>query len=364
LIHTGTYSSEEISGHASFFLDYISPYLGPAPIGDNHHGELGYKPRYGSAMTKDLTPFELSLCWKSYKQEYKPIVRFITDIIPSNLETTRVASLTQSLNLIETLKRVAESESTTQPLHVLPDLWKVISETFRDHEVNIHPGGDCTRCGPSSAFVGFDINASVTSGKMYWRLPSCQDTKNALELLDKAFASSALVNEYFVSPEFLSAWAQVRAHMENNPDILVPRMLSVDATTFPASRIKIYARCLFNGKKSFNEWERHLNIDGAISYPEDFRSTACNLWTSLTTNPEGWIQNRPEAGPRNCLILYELTGSSSPNTMSEGCDSKGKLSSKLYIMCQEIPRKDSVIAKQLMCHCPLAARAEILRYWR
>jgi hypothetical protein len=130
LIHAGTYSSEEISGHASFFLDYISPYLGPAPIGDNHHGELGYKPRYGSAMTKDLTPFELSLCWKSYKQEYKPIVRFITDIIPSNLETTRVASLTQSLNLIETLKRVAESESTTQPLHVLPDLWKVISRSI------------------------------------------------------------------------------------------------------------------------------------------------------------------------------------------------------------------------------------------
>lgn len=317
-------------------------------------------------MTNDLTPFELSLCWKSLKQEYKPIVRLISDIIPSNLENSRVASLTQSINLIETLERASANENTARTVHVLPDLWRRISHAFRDHEANIHPKGDCPRCGPSSAFVGFDLNRSVISSKMYWLLPSCQGTEGALELLDRVFTSSALVSDLFASPAFLSAWGQIRAHVKSNPDILMPRMLSVDATTFPASRIKIYTRCLFNGKKkSFTEWERHLNLDGAITYPEEFRSTACNLWTSLATNPEEWIQTRPEAGPKYCLILYELTASSSsPNTTNEGSDLKRKLSSKLYIMCQEIPRKDSVIAEQLLRHCPLAARAEILRYWR
>ncbi|OQD87017.1 hypothetical protein PENANT_c006G08969 [Penicillium antarcticum] len=320
-------------------------------------------PRYASSMTKDLTPFELSLCWKSYKQKYKPIVRFVNDIIPSNLENTRAASLTQSLNLIETLKRVSESEGMTRSLHVLPDLWKGISETLRSHEASIHPDGGCTRCGPSSAFVGFDLNRSVISGKMYWRLPTCQDTKGALELLDKAFARSALVDEYFASSTFLSSWAQVRAHMESNPEALVPRMLSVDATTFPASRIKIYARCLFNERRSFDDWERHLNLDGAITYPEDFRSTACNLWTSLATSPEEWIHTRPEAGPKNCLILYEMTTSSLPSAMDKSYDLKRNLSSKLYIMCHEIPRRDSVVAKQLLRHCPLAAHAEILQHF-
>ncbi|KJK65658.1 aromatic prenyltransferases PTases of the DMATS/CymD familiy [Aspergillus parasiticus SU-1] len=355
LTHAGTYSSDEIQGHVKFFLDHIAPYL-------SHDGQTGYGPQYPSSMTNDQTPFELSLCWKSLKQDYKPIIRFITDIIPSNAENTRTASLSQSINLIGTLDRVSK-ESCAPTVHVLPELWRQISEVFLRHEVDVHPSGEeCPRCGPSSTFVGFDLKASVISSKLYWLLPSCQSTEKALALLDTVFASCARLHNFFGSPIFLSSWGQICTHMQSNPDVLQPRMLSVDATSFPAPRIKIYTRCLFNEKKSFDEWEQHLNLDGAISYSHDFRTTACNLWTSLATNPEGWKQSRPKAGPKYCLVLYELTASShSASTTTERYDLKSKLSSKLYIMCQEIPRKDSIIAKELLRHCQLAAKADILR---
>ena len=345
MIHAGTYSFEEISSHVRFFLDYVSPYLGSGPTVYSHNMQDCYKPRFASPMTNDQTPFQLSLCWKSLRQEYKPIVRLISDIIPSNMEESRVASLTQSIKLIETLEMASAKENTARTVHVLPDLWRRSLEIFRDHEANIHPEGDCPHCGPSSAFVGFNLNRSIISSKMYWLLPSCEGTDGTLELLERVFTSSALVNDFFSSPAFLSAWKQIWSHMKSNSEVLTPRMLSIDATSFPAPRIKLYMRCLFNGKKAFDEWERHLNLDGAIAYSEEYRLTARNLWTSLATNPVEWIQTRPDAGPKYCMILYELTASSSsPCTTNEGCALTRNLSSKLYIMCQEIPRKDSVIA--------------------
>lgn len=59
LVHTNTYTAKEIGMYIDFFMDTIGPHLGPGPLS---LGSGNYQPQYPSAMTKDLTPFELSLC--------------------------------------------------------------------------------------------------------------------------------------------------------------------------------------------------------------------------------------------------------------------------------------------------------------
>ncbi|KJK67578.1 Tryptophan dimethylallyltransferase [Aspergillus parasiticus SU-1] len=352
LIHATTYSPEEIRKHVEFFIKHIGPHLGPGPLGKD-----SYQPQYPSAMTDDLTPFELSLCWKDPKQQGRPIVRFVSDIIPLNAERTRIASLTQSQRLIEALRSIAEDTSDLT-LHILPDIWNAVSHTLKVSETFIH-SGSCSQCGSSSTFTAFDLKKSVISGKFYWRLPFCLDVPGILSLMDQVFSACFAVHEFFESDVFSTSWHQIREHIRNHADTLLPRMISIDATAFPAPRIKVYVNCRFQGDRDFDSWEHHLRFNDSVACPEDFRSTCRDLWNSLTTNPPEWDQTRPDAGPKSCLLLYELTGSST-NAADE---QRQKLSSKLYIMCQEIPLPDSVIATQLLRHCELAADADILKFF-
>lgn len=307
-------------------------------------------------MTDDLTPFELSLCWKDPKQQGRPIVRFVSDIIPADAERTRIASLLQSQRLIEALRNIAEDTSDLT-LHMLPDIWKAVSHTLKVSETLIH-SGSCSPCGSSSAFIAFDLKKSVISGKFYWRLPFCLDVPGTLNLMDQVFSACFAVHEFFGSAVFSTSWHQIREHIRNHADTLLPHMISIDATAFPAPRIKVYVNCRFQGERNFDSWEHHLRFNDSVACPEDFRSTCRDLWNSLTTNPPEWAQTRPDAGPRSCLLLYELTASSAKTTDEQ----RQKLSSKLYIMCQEIPLPDSVIATQLLRHCELAGDADILKY--
>lgn len=147
----------------------------------------------------------------------------------------------------------------------------------------------------------------MASGKFYWRLPYCLNIPEALELVDRLFIACASIQDFFASPAFQILWLQIRDHLHTNSESLTPRMLSIDATAFPAPRIKIYARCRFNGQKNFDAWGKHLCLSESITCPADFLSTCRDLWTSLTTNTDEWTKSRPEAEPESCLILYELT---------------------------------------------------------
>lgn len=117
-----------------FFTKVLGPHLGRGPLVSDSGV---YRPQYLSAMTKDLTPFELSLCWKERKQKGKPIVRLVNDVIPANAKMTRTASLAQSLPLIDALQKVTKSKPSDLTLHVLPDIWRAVSKTLQASEPNI-----------------------------------------------------------------------------------------------------------------------------------------------------------------------------------------------------------------------------------
>ncbi|KAA8645187.1 hypothetical protein EYZ11_011529 [Aspergillus tanneri] len=361
LIHASSYTAHEIAKHVRFFVNIIAPHIGPGPLVSGSGESPYYQPQYPSSMTNDLTPFQLSLCWKERKQEGKPIVRFINDMIPPDGERTRAASLQESLRLIGALEKVTQDLSFGLTLHVLPDIWKAVSRCLQDSEPSIHPQGDCPLCGPSSGFIGFGLKRSVVSSKFYWLLPSCLDIPEVLNLMDSVFAACAPVHEFFASPVFQRSWSQIRQHVFTNPETLRPRMLSIDATAFPAPRIKFYTRCLFHGDRGFDSWKQHLRFNESITCPDGFLSTCRDLWTSLVTAPDEWASTRPGVGPKYCLILYELTASSSTPTVNGTSELRQKISSKLYVMCQEIPHPDSFIATHLLRHCNLAAESTILR---
>lgn len=167
-------------------------------------------------MTNDYTPIEISLCWKNPKQEGNPIVRFIHDIIPEDAEKSRLASLTRAMQAIETLRKLSVAKEKYFYLQVLPDLWLNITETLADEGLRIHPSHNCNRCGPSSMFLGFDLEGFKISSKFYWLLPSCLDPREVLDVLDIIFSKCGLVSEYFASPAFLEAWLSIRDHLSHN----------------------------------------------------------------------------------------------------------------------------------------------------
>lgn len=137
-------------------------------------------------------------------------------------------------------------------------------------------------------------------------------------------------------------------------------MLSVDATLYPAPRIKLYTRCLFHGQRNFASWRKHLTLDDAISLNKDFEATCQELWESMAESQE-WAKSQPESGPQYCLILYDLSVSPAHSSSPAAALLQPDISSKLYIMCQEIPREDSFLARKILDHCRLARSAPILR---
>lgn len=124
-------------------------------------------------------------------------------------------------------------------------------------------------------------------------------------------------------------------------------MISIDATQHPSPRIKFYTRCLVPKSSTSDASKPHLTLDGQLNLSEDFLSTCRNLWTSPATSPPEWSSSRRErTGPKYCCLLYEISGASSASSEDQ---TSSEVSSKLYIMCPEVPRRDSFIA-QLILH--------------
>lgn len=355
LAHNGSYTDEEVGLHLQFFVEHITPWLGPGPVQDTVESSALYNPRYPSSMTNDFTPLELSCCWKSPLQQGKPIVRYVLDIAPANPDEPRASSLARALKAIAALKTVASVSDGSLQLDIFPELWMHVTKAIVEYEGRIRHSL-CSVCGPSSTFIGFDLVKSRAKLKFYWLLPSCQTTPELLHMLDHIFRSSSAVDSCFASAAFVDAWQTIRNHIEKYPKTLCPRMLSIDATQYPSPRIKFYTRCLFPKSNTFDAFESHLTLDGQIDLSQDFLSTCRNLWMSLATTPKEW---RPEVtGPKYCLLLYEISGTSSVSAEEQ---TRSDISSKLYIMCQEIPRRDSFIAEQILKHCRVVDNAPLLR---
>ena len=296
-------------------------------------------------MTNDFTPFEISCCWKNQNQRGRPIVRYVTDVAPSLPEENRVSSLTRALQAIESLRSRASNPQGSLCLSVFPDLWTHITQNFIQYESQIHHN-PCSSCGASSTFLAFDLVNLHIKAKLYWLLPSCQTTPQLLQMLDHVLLSCGSVHSFFNSSAFIDAWHTIRDHIALHAETSRPRLLSIDATQYPSPRVKIYVRCLFAKSEAFDTWKSHLTLNDEIKLSTDFISTCENLWTSLTSSPDE-STSRARSGPKYCLTLYEISGSS--------------LSSKLYIMCQEIPRPDSFVAQQLLAHCRAAQQAPLLK---
>lgn len=348
LTYHGDYTSSQVQQHVQFFVHHVAPWLGLGPEHDaaSTNAPIGlYLPRYKSSMTNDYTPFELSCCWRNHDQRGKPIVRYVVDIAPAFPGSYRSTSFENGLKAIETLRAIALD---INGIDVFPDLWTHITSTIMHYELDLHQSS-CPICSPSTTFVGFDLVGSHTKVKFYWLLPSCQTTSKVLAMLDHVFHSSSAINTVFASPAFVDAWRMVRDYIASYPDTLRPRMLSVDATRHPFPRVKFYTRCVLSASTDFDAFESHLSLGGKVTLPEHFVSTCRDLWRSLIASPRGADSDKPAY----CLLFYEIGAATANEAIG--------LSSKLYIMCGEIPRRDSFIARQLLDHCRILDGAPLLQ---
>ncbi|KAF8542585.1 dimethylallyl tryptophan synthase [Trichophaea hybrida] len=332
LTHSGGYTASDISHHTTFFTAHVSRWLGPGPTASNNPG-------YSSAMTNDHTPFELSFSWKSARQNGTPIVRYVIDIFPPEPYSDRRGSLKRALDAIASLKTLATTEPRLQ-LSVFSELWTHVTHFFLDREAKLHPT-PCASCAPSSTFMGFDLVAAQIKTKFYWLLPSCPSIPEQLVTIDALFTSCRSVDSFFASASFTAAWSQIREHVRAHANILQPRMLSIDATRWPAPRVKIYTRCVFPGSgNDFENIQPHLTLGGHVALESDFESTARALW-------EGLVQREGQRMSKYCLLLWDV-------------GTEGTIDSKLYVMCQEIPRRDAVVAGQVLECCRIARGAGLL----
>ncbi|KAA8894295.1 dimethylallyl tryptophan synthase [Sphaerosporella brunnea] len=331
LTHRGSYTESEILHHTAFFAKHVSSWLGPGPTGSN-------RAQYPSSMTKDYTPFELSFCWKSAQQNGTPIVRYVIDIFPQDPTSDRRGSLSRALDAIASLN-VLSKEPDNQ-LSVFPELWSHVTRFFMSIEATLH-ATPCESCRPSSTFIGFDLVATQTRAKLYWLLPSCQSTPDLLQTIDQLFETCASVNPFFASTSFTAGWSQLREHVAANAESLRPRMVSIDATRWPAPRVKFYTRCVFaESNNGFGVIRPHLTLDGKLSLESDFENTCERLW-------EGLVQKEGEKRSKYCMLLWDI-------------GVEGTVGSKLYIMCQEIPRTDVVVAGKVLECCRASAGAGLL----
>jgi DMATS type aromatic prenyltransferase len=351
LQHHGEYTPSAIEQHLEFFTTHVIPWMGLGPSPDPTTGAL--VPPYPSSLTNDHTPFELSCCWKGSKQNGRAVVRYVVDVIPSTAEISRLAALREALRVMGTLEDLSQKHTRKEEkfsLYAFPSLWWQVTRKMIENEQQTHVQ-PCTRCSPSGVFVAFDLVASAAFGKAYWLFPACQKTSTLLTSVEDTLRTT-VETEPAMFPILLENWAMVAAHMTANQDILQPRMLSIDATKYPVPRVKVYARRIFLTSNKFSDIEPHLSLGGRIPLPGPFRQACERLWTSLV-GPEDSV---PGKGPKYSLVLYDIP------TGAPGEAPGKEVSAKLYIMCQEIPRVDSFIARKLYHNCPLLQDSELIKY--
>ncbi|EMD88371.1 hypothetical protein COCC4DRAFT_75592 [Bipolaris maydis ATCC 48331] len=318
-----SYTEADIAGHVDFFRHHVCGWLGPGPA-----PSLPLRPACPSALTFDATPVEVSYGWKGTSSV---MVRYVVDLIGRQGNPNRAASLMTAQKTIDGLRK---HESRLGPggyrIDVLPDIWEAVTARLAHWEKTDHTGG-CKVCTPSTTFVGFDLATSGrVHGKLYWRLPACLFGQKLLELLDDVFA---LLPRYGVDVD--GQWAQLRRHLALHPTSeggsqgVRPRMLSIDATRYPAARIKLYSRCYFDSHASFADAvEPHLSLDGAVPLP--LPCHYATLWARL----QAQYQHQPQH-QRYCLLAHDML----PGTT---------LTTKLYWFADQMPAGDALIINDLV----------------
>ncbi|KAL2758485.1 hypothetical protein ACRALDRAFT_1080298 [Sodiomyces alcalophilus JCM 7366] len=342
------YSEDQTRRHVLFFRENLMPWLGLPPRATiTADGALTFSPRYASAMTNDFTPLEYSYSWKTADKAGVPVFRYIFDVAPPAGTGTRTDTLRAALAAIEHLANRPATGGDQLEVHIFPVLWKYVTQWFLDREPLIHPseqdGGRCARCGISSTFVGCELASEGASLKLYWLLPSCQAPETTLGELDGLFDGAKSHSSLFADAGFWHLWSTLRDYVSSHSDILRIRMLSMDATQFPSSRVKVYTRCMFGDSVRFADAILpHLSLGGQVDIPSHFVDTAARVWDSVVGLATDGRRSRRR--PRYCLLLHEVGISKSSGQVVIGA--------KLYIMCGEVADADSVLVEKLMRNCP------------
>ena len=342
-----SFRDTEIQHHLSFFKTYSASWLNPEVLSSESSGSEVATGRtslfiYPSYLTNDHTPLEFSCCWKSQSSNGFYIPRYVFEVASYDGKT-RQSSLARGLSAIQTLE---DARGLNLDLHLFTDLWKQIFQTLLSKDYAIHPnGGQCLPCGPASTFIGYDLGPGIVRTKLYWILPCCLPIPDLLSLLDNVFIDASIAAPVFLSPSFSSVWSMVKTYLSSvATNVRIP-ILSVDATKYPVPRVKLYIRCLLHGKRLdfASQILPHLTLNGKIAIDEDFKQTCDALWTGL-------LRSIPPsaAKPRYVLLLYDMAGA--------------QLTSKLYIMCQDVPLSDAVIAKVLLESCSTMKNSAMLTW--
>ena len=356
LTSTQAYTAEEVRSYLAFFSTEVVSWLGPAPgaIGKPSPVDkldFAWEAAYPSALTSDYSPVEVSYSWKcaDAKKNVDPVARFVTDIIPTDAQLSRSASLAEASRVIERLRSL---ELSSYKLSGFPDLWTCVTGHFAKHDTEIHPAGasPCTQCSISSTFIGFDLAPSQIKAKLYWLLPSCQTAPAVLKLLDDLFAVCLAEGHFTSLRNFTSHWARIRDHIHANSDKLQPRMLCLDATKHPFPRLKLYSRCYFHDDDPFDAIQTHLTLSGAIKLHERFLDRCRDLWACLVENFKKSLELNPQNhGPnkplRYSMIVHEISATSFTKA-EEVVDSC--LASKWYLFCDRMPGRDAFVTKDLL----------------
>lgn len=322
-------------GHLAFFNTHVSRWLGPAPAVNTESGRIAAA--YASALTADHTPLEISYSWKGGA----PVsVRYVADMVPHDAKPTRAASLAAASQAIDGLRDLGPH------MDLLPDLWASVTAQLAHLEHDIHPtnGPRCRSCGPSSVFIGFDLEHARARAKLYWLLPACLPAVSLLALLDTIFARCLAEGHLTQLPRFAMHWAQVRSHLFSHMQQgLLPRMLSVDASRYPFPRVKIYTRCYLAADESFDVIEAHLSLRGGIQPPRDQYAA---LWACVQEKCRLHAQRQ-----RYCIIAHDIFPAPHGH---DGLDSG--ITSKLYLLCDQIPGHDGFVTRELLARFPASAK--------
>ena len=356
LTSTQAYTAEEVRSYLNFFSTEVVSWLGPAPSANGTPSPVGqhdfaWKAAFPSALTSDYSPVEVSYSWKcaDTKENIAPVARFVTDIIPTDAQLSRSASLAGASRVIDHLRSL---EHSSYKLSGFPDLWTSVTDHFAKHNKEIHLAGTstCTQCSISSTFIGFDLAPSNIKAKLYWLLPSCQTIPAVLKLLDDLFAVCLTEGHFTRLRNFTFQWARIRDHIHTHRDKLQPRMLCLDATKHPFPRLKLYSRFYFHDDDPFDATRSHLTLGGVINLHESFLDRCRDLWSCLVENFKKSSgldpQNPGQSGRlRYSMIVHEISAASS-TAAEEVVDSC--LASKWYLFCDRMPGRDAFVTRDLL----------------
>jgi DMATS type aromatic prenyltransferase len=341
LHHSTLYSPEDIRKHTNFFNEHFVRALGPQPLTDN-------TPAFASALTNEHTPVELSYCWKRQSQNGNPIVRYAGDMFPAQKTEffTRRDTLNHSIDVLSSMKTISEFSSRDDASFL--ELSKIITEDFLRHETEVHQhNAACSTCVSSSTFIGFDLVKSNMQTKMYWRVLECLSTAEKFAHLDNLF-SSVIASHPDIrasangtgAEKIVEGWNLMKNFAAARKD-LVPTILAFDATKYPWCRFKVYMKLSFDTDNSWDIIEENLSLGGKVHLSKDFVETSKNLWENL-------VVKSGDKMTKFCYLLWDILAD-------------GTLRPKFYVMGEQIPRTDAVIAQTVLKYCENVKKSGLMK---